>query len=45
MKTLLITIQRDKYNMEYVTKYKVVTVTSLLTIIGLIIDKLLGCGI
>jgi len=30
--------------MEYVTKYKIITVTSLVTIIGLAIDKLLGCG-
>ena len=30
--------------MEYVTKYKIITVTSLLTIISLVIDKLLGCG-
>ena len=31
--------------MEYVTKYKVISITSLLTIVGLVIDKLLGCGV
>jgi len=30
--------------MEYVTKYKIISVASMVTIISLAIDKLLGCG-